>query len=57
VLDILDIEYDAKRDDGDDGGPESEVAGPDATVVFNLEGCLYGGGQDERSDSDLLPAC
>lgn len=47
VFDILDVEYEAERDDGDYGCPETEVTGPYVFVVFDLEGCLDCGGGDE----------
>jgi hypothetical protein len=49
VLDILDVEYEAERDDGDYGCPETEVAGPYVFVVFDLEGRLDYRSGDEGS--------
>jgi hypothetical protein len=36
MLNVLDIEDDAERYEGEYGGPEAEVAGPYICVVFDL---------------------
>jgi hypothetical protein len=53
VLDVLDVEDDGERDNGEGRGPEAEVAGPDAGKVFNLECRLDGRGGDEGAEGCL----
>jgi hypothetical protein len=56
VFEVLDVEDDAEGNDGEDGGPEAEVAGPYIFVVLDLKGGLDGGGGDEGSKRCLLGA-
>jgi hypothetical protein len=53
VFDVLDIEDDAERDDGDNRCPETEVAGPYVLVVLDLKRGLYGRSGDEGAEGYL----
>lgn len=53
MLRVLDEEDDAEGDEGEDGGPETKVAGPYALVVSNLEGGLGCGGGNKGGDCCL----
>jgi hypothetical protein len=53
MFDVLDVEDDAKRDEGDYGGPEAEVASPNIFIVFDLKRCLKCGRGDECTEYDL----
>lgn len=53
MFDILDVEDDAEGENGQDGGPEAEVASPYAFVVLDLEGSLQRRCADEDAYRDL----
>lgn len=53
VFEVLDIENDTERDDGNDGGPEPEITGPDVLVVFDLQTGLQGVGSNKPDDDGL----
>ena len=53
MFNVLYVEDDAERDEGEDRGPEAEVACPDVLVVINLERCLDGRSGDEGADCRL----
>ena len=56
VLNVLDVEDDEERNDGDGGGPKAEVPGPDAGKVLDLECGLNGSRGDEGSEGTLFGA-
>jgi hypothetical protein len=54
VFNVLDVEDDGYGGEIQDGGPETEVASPDAAKVYNLEDSLEDGGGAKGGEDGQL---